>query len=282
MATYSGNVLRMGAPQDPKANQGGPDNAHDAPAGPDQVPAFRATQIAVPGDLGVEYAGLTMDDGIPRAVMVGQPTLGWNAPSQSSVPVGGGGTPAGYASAWTMGDPHNAEVDTSYASAAYGSLPGTRYAGGYSRVHSVGDDTAPYKRAYPVGVAGTRFLERLWDFPRQMWAEPSGGGADKFIAGTNSYTSSNPEGDQFAEGRGGARAHFGFESDYFIHQAMFIDKTAQTYDRRTTPVTARDPLVGGAYTNTPTMGQLAANSWVSELGESVTPTGYGVPVDGVM
>ena len=63
---------------------------------------------------------------------------------------------------------------------------------------------------------------------------------------------------------------------------MFQDKPAQTYDRRTAPVTARDPLVGGGYTSTPAMGQLAANTWLTELGESVTPVGYGVPVDGAI
>lgn len=282
MATYSGNVLRLGAPQVPKIAPGGPDGSHNEPSGPDQVPNYRAQEIDVPAGLGAEYAGLTMDDGIPRAVMAGQPGLGWNAPSESSTPVGSGGTPAGRAPSWLAGDPHNAEVDTSYRSAAYGSIAGSTARGGYARVHDSGDDTEPYSRANPVGVAGSSFLERLWEFPRQMWAEPSGGGADKFVAGTNSYASSNPENDQYAEGRGGARAHYGFESPYFIHQAMFIDKTPQTYDRRTAPITARDPLVGGAYANTPVMGQLASNTWLTELGESVVPAGYGVAVDGVM
>jgi hypothetical protein len=148
----------------------------------------------------------------------------------------------------------------------------------------VGDDSLPYRRANPVGVAGSSFLERLWNFPRQIWAEPTGPGADKFIAGTNSYGASNPEGDQYAEGRGGARVHYGFESPYFVHQELFIDKPAQTYDRRTPPVTATDPLVGGRYSNTPILGQLAANTWVAELGGAPDPSGvsYGVPVDGVM
>jgi hypothetical protein len=196
--------------------------------------------------------------------------------------VGSGANPAGNAPAWSAGDPHNAEVDTSFRAAAYGSLPGSRYGANTSHVHASGDDTLPYRIANPVGVAGSTFLERLADFPRQIWAEPTGAGADKFVAGTNSYASSNPEGDQYAEGRGLARVHYGFESPYFVHQPLYIDKPAQFYDRRTPPVTARDPLVGGNYYNTPVMGQLAANTWLTELGETVTPTGYGVAVDGVM
>lgn len=282
MATYSGNVLRLGAPQDPRVSPGGPDESHDQPSGPEGVPQYRAEEITVPSDMGTVYAGLTMDDGIPRAVVAGQPSLGWNAPESASVPMGSGATPAGRAPSWSRGDPHNAAVDTSQASAAYGSLPGTPYRGNAARVHDSGDDTLPYRIANQIGVAGTSFLERLAEFPRQIWAEPTGPGADKFVGGTNSYSSSNPEGDQYAEGRGGARAHWGFESTYFVHQPMFIDKPGQSYERRTTPITARDPLVGGQYTNTPTMGQLASNPWLSELGESVVPVGYGVPVDGVM
>jgi hypothetical protein len=282
VATYSGNILRMNAPQAPKIAPGAPDSAHAEPSGPEGVPAFRAQEIDVPGDLGIEYAGMTMEDGIPRAVVAGQPGLGWNAPNTASVPVGGGGTPNGFAPAWTAGDPHNAEVDTSFASARYGALPGSPFRANVASVHGAGDDSLPYRLANQIGVAGSSFLERLWEFPRQMWAEPTGAGADKFIAGTNSYAASNPEGDQFAEGRGGARAHYGFESQYFVNQAMFIDKPMQTYERRTAPLTARDPLVGGAYSNTPILGQLAANPWLSELGESVTPGGYGVAVDGVM
>lgn len=279
---YTGNILRLNAPQDPRINPGGPDTAHLEPSGPEGVPAFRAQEITVSPELGTEYAGLTLDDGVPRAITVGQPSLGWNAPEAASTPVGSGGTPAGSAPAWTHGNPHNAQVDTSHATAARGSIFGSRAAGGVNPVYGTGDDTEPYSHANPVGVAGTSFLERLADFPRQMWAEPSGAGADKFVAGTNSYASSNPEGDQYAEGRGGGRAHYGFETGYFIHQPMFIDKPNQFYDRRTPPITARDPLVGGAYTNTPSMGQLAANTWLTELGESVVPGGYGVPVDGVI
>ncbi|WP_159056791.1 hypothetical protein, partial [Streptomyces yokosukanensis] len=80
MAAYSGNILRMKAPQDPSINPGGPDDAHAAPSGPEGVPDFRAVEITVPGDLGTEYAGLTMDDGVSRAITAGQPGLGWNAP----------------------------------------------------------------------------------------------------------------------------------------------------------------------------------------------------------
>jgi hypothetical protein len=280
VAAYSGNILRLKAADDPKINPGGPDAAHAEPSGPDGVPEYRAQEIDVPADMGTEYAGLTLDDGIPRAIVAGQPSLGWNAPDASSVPVGGGGTPEGYAPAWTLSDPHNAAVDTSYASAARGSIPGSLYGANTAGVHASGDDTHPAYEANQIGVAGTSFLERLWDFPRQMWAEPSGPGADKFIGGTNSYASSNPEGDQFAEGRGLARVHYGFNTDYFIHTPMYQDHTPQTYDRRTPPITARDPLVGGAYANTPSMGQLAANPWLTELGEPVVPAGYGVPVDG--
>ena len=282
MARYSGNILRLNAPQDPKVAPGAPDGAHDAPSGPEAVPAFRAEEISVPADMGAEYAGLVLEDGVPRAVVAGQPTLGWNAPEAASVPVGSGGTPAGSAPRWTAADPHNAEVDTSFASARTGQLPGSPFRGRTAAVHAVGDDTLPYRIANRVGVAGSSFLARLAEFPRQIWAEPSGQGADKFVAGTNSYAASNPDGDQYAEGRGGAVVHYGFESPYFVHQQMFIDKPAQTYERRTAPATARDPLVGGRYSNTPVMGQLAANPWLSELGESVTPTGYGVAVDGVI
>ncbi|WP_158806478.1 MULTISPECIES: hypothetical protein [Streptomyces] len=281
MAAYSGNILRMKAPQDPSINPGGPDDAHAAPSGPEGVPDFRAVEITVPGDLGTEYAGLTMDDGVSRAITAGQPGLGWNAPESAMVPIGSGSTPAGYAPNWSTSDPHNAQVDTSYAAAARGAIAGSPYHGQYSGAHAAGDDTEPYSRANPVGVAGTSFLERLVDFPKEMWAEPSGAGADKFIGGTNSYHSSNPDGDNYTN-RWGARVHWGFETDYFVHTPMYQDKTPQTYDRRTSPVTSRDPLVGGAYANTPSMGQLAANPWLTELGESAVPGGYGVPVDGVV
>lgn len=282
MATYSGNVLRMGAPQDPRIAPGGPDGSHNEPSGPDGVPGYRAEEISVSPEMGIEYAGLTLEDGIPRAVVASQPSLGWNAPSESMTPPGGGGTPAGVAPAWLAGNPHNAEVDTSFAGARRGLIAGSPYRSDTNRVHGSGDDTLPYRIANPVGVEGSTFLERPADFPRDTWAEPSGQGVDKFIGGTNSYKANNPEGDQYAEGRGGARVHYGFESQYFVNQELFIDKTAQTYDRRTAPVTARDPLVGGQYYNTPVMGQLAANPWLTELGESVMPEGYGVPVDGVL
>lgn len=282
MAAYSGNILRLKAPDDPRIAPGGPDPAHAEPSGPEGVPAQRAQEIDVPADLGAQYAGLTLEDGIPRAVTAGQPGLGWNAPEAAMVPVGSGATPAGSAPGWAVADPHNAAVDTSFRSAARGAITGSPYGGSVAGVHAVGDDTHPAYAATPVGVEGSSFLERLADFPRQIWAEPTGPGADKFVAGTNSYSSSNPDGDQYAEGRGGGRVHFGFESPYFVHQAMYIDKPAQTYERRTAPVTARDPLVGGAYSNTPVLGQLAANPWLSELGESTTPVGYGVPVDGGM
>ncbi|WP_298561384.1 hypothetical protein [Streptomyces luteogriseus] len=282
MARYSGNILRLKASQDPKIAPGEPDSSHDQPSGPEGVPEFRAQEISVPGDLGTEYAGLTLEDGIPRAIVAGQPSLGWNAPEQASTPVGSGGTPAGIAPRWSQADPHNAAVDTSFAGSARGAIAGSPYSGSITGAHSAGDDSLPYRLANQIGVAGTSFLERLADFPRQIWAEPTGAGADKFVAGTNSYGSSNPEGDQYAEGRGGARAHYGFETQYFVHTPMFQDKPAQTYDRRTAPVTARDPLVGGGYTSTPAMGQLAANTWLTELGESVTPVGYGVPVDGAI
>lgn len=283
MAQYSGNILRLKAPGDPKIAPGQPDPAHAAPAGPEGVPGFRAQEIDVSPEMGIEYAGLTLDDGVPRAVAAGQPGLGWNAPNAASTPVGSGGTPAGSAPRWTQGDPHNAEVDTSHATAAYGSLPGTRYGARTNRVHAVGDDSHPlYRATRQIGVAGTSFLERLWQFPREIWAEPAGQGVDKFIGGTNSYRANNPENDQYAEGRGEARAHWGFEGNWFVHTPMYQDKPAQTYDRRTSPVTSRDPLVGGNYYSTPDMGQLAANPWLSELGQSVTPAGYGVPVDGVV
>jgi hypothetical protein len=279
---YSGNLLRLNAPQQPKITPGAPDSAHAEPAGPEGVPDYRTEEISVPADMGVEYAGMDMEDGIPRAVVAQDAGLGWNAPAAAMTPPGSGGTPAGYVPAWLAGNPHMAEVDTSFAGGARGALPGSTAAAGVRSVHGVGDDTAPYKRANPVGVDGSSFLERLVDFPKQIWAEPSGAGADKFIAGTNSYASSNPDGDQF-EHRYGARVHYGFESPYFVHTPMYQDKPAQTYDRRTAPATSRDPLVGGQYSNTPVLGQLAANPWVSELGDSPDASGgYGVPVDGVM
>lgn len=279
--TYSGNILRMKAPQAPRIAPGGPDGAHDTPSGPEGVPDFRAQEISVPGDLGTVYAGLTLEDGVPRAIVAGQPSEGWNAPHAAMTPVGGGGTPAGTAPVWTSGDPHSAEVDTSFAGAARGAIAGSPYGGGIRGVHGVGDDTHPAHRANPVGVAGTSFLERAVDFPKSTGAEPTGPGADKFIAGTNSWSSSNPEGDNFTN-RSGARAHYGFETGYFVHTPMFQDKPAQTYDRRTPPAVATDPRVGGSYPRTPDLGQLAANPWLTELGQPMAATGYGVPVDGVM
>lgn len=281
MATYSGNILRMNAPDSPRLNPGGPDGSHDQPSGPEGVPETRMDEISVSSDLGTEYAGLTLDDGMVRAVVVGQPSLGWNAPYESMVPVGGGGTPNGYAPGWTQGDPHNAEVDTSFLGGARGAIAGSHAHAGVRSVYGAGDDSHPGHTANPVGVAGTSFLERLVDFPKEMWAEPTGSGADKYIAGTNSYHSSNPDGDNF-DNRYGARLHYGFESQYFVHTPQYQDHTAQYYDRRTPPITATDPLVGGKYSRTPILGQLAANSWVSELGSAPDPSGvdYGVPVDG--
>jgi hypothetical protein len=282
VARYSGNLLRLNAPTEPKIAPGEPDTAHANPSGPEGVPDYRAAEISVPADMGVEYAGLVLEDGIPRAVTAGQPSLGWNAPSSAMTPPGSGGTPAGTAPRWLSGDPHNAEVDTSFAATARGAIAGSPYRGSVTGAHAAGDDTLPYRIANPVGVEGTAFLEREAGFPEQTWADPSGGtGVDKFIGGTNSYSASNPEGDQYTH-RGGGRVHFGFDTQYFVHQPMYVDKPAQTYDRRTAPVTARDPLVGGAYTSTPAMGQLAANPWLTELGESVVPAGYGVAVDGVI
>ncbi|MFJ6530886.1 hypothetical protein ACIQMZ_37270 [Streptomyces longwoodensis] len=283
MAAYSGNLLRMAAPQDPKIVPGAPDPEHAEPSGPEALAAFRAQEIAVPADLGTEYAGLTLEDGIPRAITAGQPGLGWNAPEEALQVPGSGATPAGQAPGWTAGDPHSANVDTSYAGNARGAIAGSPYAGSITGAHATGDDTLPYRRANPVGVEGTSFLERLVGFPEQIGAEPMGPGADKFVAGTNSWSSSNPEGDQYTH-RSGARVHYGFDTGYFVHTPMFQDKPAQTYERRTTPVTARDPLVGGSYPRTPALGQLAANPWLSELGSAPDPgsDGYGVPVDGVV
>jgi hypothetical protein len=283
MASYSGNFLRLHAPDQPRIAPGGPDAAHAEPSGPDAVPDARAQEISVAPDLGTEYEGLTLEDGVPRAIVAGQPSEGWNAPHAAMVPVGGGQTPAGYAPGWTQGDPHNAEVDTSFLGGARGALPGGIPDGGIRGVHGAGDDSLPYHRANPVGVEGSSFLERLVDFPKEMWAEPTGQGADKFIAGTNSYRSSNPEGDNFQD-RYGARVHWGFESPYFVHTPLYQDKPAQTYDHRVPPATATDPLVGGRYSSTPILGQLAANTWVQELGASADVSGadYGVPVDGVM
>lgn len=274
MARYSGNLLRLAAPEDPQIAPGEPDASHYMPSGPDEVPGYRAEEITVPGNTGTDYAGLRLEDGVPEAIFAGQPGPGWNAPDAAMVPPGSGGTPAGYAPGWTHGDPHNAQVDTSLAH--------NRGATPLPSNHD-GNDYGPYTYTNPiVGVEGTAFLERLADFPKETWAEPTGQGVDKFIGGTNSYRANNPEGDQFAEGRGGARVHYGFETQYFVHQQMFIDKPNQFYERRTPPMTATDPLVGGRYSSTPVMGQLASNTWLTELGESQTTTDYGVAVDGVM
>lgn len=274
MARYSGNLLRLAAPQDPKIAPGGPDPTHSNPSGPEEVPAYRAEEIDVSAETGIDYAGLAMYDGVPSAIVAGQPGVGWNAPDTAMVTPGSGGTPAGYAPAWTRGDPHNAAVDTSHwRNKGATPLP----------PNHDGNDEGPYSHVNQrVGVAGSSFLEREAEFPRETWAEPSGQGVDKFIGGTNSYKANNPEGDNFAVGRGEGRVHYGFESEYFVHQAMYIDKPDQFYERRTPPITATDPLVGGRYSTTPILGQLAANPWLAELGESVTPEGYGVPVDGVL
>src|SRR5690606_32902613 len=130
----------MRAPEDPRIAPGGPDASHAAPSGPEGVPEYRAEEITVPGDLGAEYAGLVLEDGVPRAVTAGQPALGWNAPDTAMVPPGSGGTPAGTAPRWAHADPHNAEVDTSYRSAARGALPGSPYNGSITGAHATGDD----------------------------------------------------------------------------------------------------------------------------------------------
>src|ERR1041384_3080060 len=112
LARYSGNLLRLNAPQTPHVNPGGPDPDHNEPSGPDGVPEYRAQEITVPPDRGTDYAGLTLEDGVPRALVAGQPHLGWNAPEEAMVPVGSGRTPAGTAPNRTQGDPHNAETAT--------------------------------------------------------------------------------------------------------------------------------------------------------------------------
>ena len=277
MARYSGNLLRLAVPANPQVAPGEPDPAHDFPSGPDQVPNFRAQEITVPDNLGPEYAGLTLEDGVPRAVVTGQPSEGWNPASTSSEPVGSGNTPTGVMPAWLQGNPHNAAVDTSFAhSRGITPLP----------ANHDGNDWPARTYANPVGgVEGTSFLFREVGFPQNTWAPPSGSNIDKFIAGTNNYAQNNPEGDQFATGRGGGRVYYGFEPSYYVHTPMYQEHPAQTYQYGTAPLTATDPLVGGRYTGRspdPALGQLATNPYLTELGESVTPVGYGVAVDGVV
>lgn len=275
MTQYSGNLLRMAAAQNPAINPGGVDASHGEPSGPDGVPDYRVQEITVPGGTGAEYVGTSLDDGVPGAVLAGQPSVGWDAPDISMETPGGGNTPNGWVPKWLRGDPHNAAVDTSLAHNA-GATP--------LPANHDGNDSGPYTFNNPiVGVEGSSFLERAKGFPTEIWAEPTGPGADKFVAGTNSYRSSNPEGDQYAPGRGGARVHYGFESQYFVHQQMFIDKPNQFYERRTPPITATDPMVGGQHSTTPILGQLAANPWLTQLGNAApVDTGYGVPVDGAI
>lgn len=277
MARYSGNLLRLAAPQDPKVAPGEPDASHYQPSGPDQVPGYYQEQISVSPDTGTEYAGMRLEDGVPQAIVAGAPSLGWNPANESSTPVGSGQTPAGQAPGWIGGDPHNAAVDTSwYHNRGVTPLP----------ANHDGNDWPVRTYANPVGgVEGTSFLFREVGGPQHTWAPPTGDAIDKFIAGTNNYAQNNPEGDQFAVGRWGGRVNYGFEPTYFVHQPMYIDKPAQTYQYGTAPLTATDPLVGGRYTGrsaAPAMGQLATNPYLTELGESVTPTGYGVPMDGVI
>lgn len=277
MPRYSGNLLRLAAPQDPKVAPGEPDTAHNQPSGYDEVPGYYREQISVPADTGTEYAGLTLEDGVPRAIVAGQPSLGWNPANESSEPVGSGKTPTGQSPQWISGDPHNAAVDTSWAHSR-GATP--------LPANHDGNDWPVRTYANPVGgVEGTSFLFREVGGPQNTWAQPSGEAIDKFIAGTNNYAQNNPEGDQFATGRWGGRAYYGFEPSYFVNTPMYQDKPAQTYQYGTAPLTATDPLVGGRYTGRsaePSLGQLAANPYLTELGQSITPAGYGVPVDGVM
>lgn len=277
MATYSGNLTRLQAPTSPKVAPGEPDQAHYEPSGPDGVPAFYAEQISVAPDMGVEYAGLVLDDGVPRAVVATEANLGWNPANESSTPVGAGTTPAGQAPAWIGGDPHNAMVDTSHAHNA-GATP--------LPANHDGNDTAVRTYANPVtGVEGSAFLIRDVGGPTQTWAPPSGDAIDKFIAGTNNYQQNNPEGDQFATGRWGGRTTYGFEPTYYVNTPMYQDKPVQTYQYGTAPLTATDPLVGGRYVGRsadPALGQLAANPYLTELGQPIPADTYGVPVDGVM
>lgn len=277
MANYSGNLVRLQAATDPKIAPGEPDADHYQPSGPEQVPEYYAEQISVPGDMGTEYAGLVLDDGVPRAVVADGPGLGWNPANESSTPVGAGTTPAGQAPGWIGGDPHNAMVDTSWAHNS-----GTRSA----VANHDGQDWPVRQYANEVtGIAGTSFDWRDVGGPSQTWAPPSGDAIDKFIAGTNNYSQNNPDGDQFATGRWGGRTTYGFSPSYFVNQALYIDKPAQTYQVPTAPLTATDPLVGGRYTGRspdPAMGQLAGNPYLFELGSSPVDSGYGVPVDGVM
>src|SRR5690606_36508144 len=277
MARYSGNLLRLAAPQDPKVAPGKPDDAHFQPSDPSEVPGYYQEQITVPADTGAEYVGARLEDGVPVAVMAGQPTLGWKPANESSEPVGSGHTPTGQVPRWLAGDPHNAAVDTSH-----------RHNRGTTPLPSNhdGHDWPVRTFAIPVGgVEGTSFLFREVGGPQNTWAQPSGDAIDKFIAGTNNYHANNPEGDQFAVGRWGGRVNYGFEPSYYVNQPMFIDKPAQTYQYGTVPLTATDPLVGGRYVGrsaAPALGQLAANPYLTELGESITPAGYGVSVDGVV
>jgi hypothetical protein len=193
------------------------------------------------------------------------------------VPVGSGDTPAGQVPGWIGGDPHNAAVDTSHAhNAGVTPLP----------ANHDGQDYPVRTYANPVtGVEGSEFKFREVGGPQNTWAQPTGDAIDKFISGTNNYAQNNPEGDQFAVGRWGARVNYGFEPAYFVHTPMFQDKPAQTYQYGTAPLTATDPLVGGRYVGRSAdaaMGQLATNPYLTELGGTIDTSGYGVPVDGVM
>lgn len=277
MARYSGNLLRLAAPENPKVAPGEPDRSHYAPSGPDEVPGYRAEQISVPADTGIEYAGARLEDGVPQAIVAGQPGLGWNPAEAASEPVGSGHTPVGQAPRWLQGDPHNAAVDTSHAHNK-GATP--------LPANHEGRDWPVRTYANPVaGVEGSQFLFREVGGPQNTWASPTGDAIDKFIAGTNNYPQNNPEGDQFAPGRWGGRVYYGFEPSYFVNQPLYTDNPPQTYQYRTAPLTATDPLVGGRYVGRsaePAMGQLATNPYLTELGESITPSGYGVAVDGVI
>jgi len=267
---YSGNLTRLSQKPDmPRLTSYDPD--HDTPSGPDELDPRLAEQSQVPSGYGQEYQGTQLQ----QQVEAGGGELYWNIPSAASVPLGSGDTPAGQVPKWTHGDPHLTSGEGWNISSV--NRPDAR-----TLLHD-GNDAGQFGRGtVPLGADVQPYVDHRIGYPQESMAEPVGEAAQKYIAGINSFDANNPEGVNPHGDRDGAKAPTQGENPLFVQHSVHLDHGAQTYEQRTAPITSTEPLVGGqTYTNTPDMGQLAANPFTYALSKPApVATGYGPPVGG--
>jgi hypothetical protein len=269
---YSGNLVRLSQkPDQPRLTSYDPE--HSNPAGPDTIDPRLAEQSQVPAGYGQEYAGTDLD----RQVEATGGELTWNVPSAASVPIGSGQVVPGQVPGWTHGDPHTPASAGDGWSATSVNQPDARTA-----LHD-GHDAAQFGRGtVPLGADRQPYSDHRIGYPQASMAEPTGDAAQKLIGGLNSYAANNPEGVDPYNDRQGAKAPITAENPLFAQHSVHLDHGAQTYERRTAPLTSTEPLVGGqTYTNTTDMGQLAANPFTYALATPAPAAdNYGPSVGG--